>query len=213
MKIVETKSLKIPELKIISYARFLDDRGYFSETYNKSDLKHFNFSQTNESYSVKNTVRGFHFQWLPYQGKLVRCITGHLIDFALDIRPDSATFGKVVGYELKSNATAEKVDWIWLPPGFAHGVIFPENTLMEYFCTSGWSPGNEATISPLAEDIDWSFCEPNLHEIFQQILKNNPNIADRDKNGMTLKIWTESPKAELFLKDVLPTQEYFSWSG
>lgn len=208
MKIIEIKSLKIPEVKVLTYQRFADERGYFTETYRKDELKEsfggdFDFVQANESFSRKNTVRGLHFQWNPYQGKLVRCTQGHLIDFALDIRTDSTTFGKIIGHDMLTNSGQDKADWIWLPPGFAHGVIFPEESTIEYLCTGIWSPGNEATISPMAQDIDWSLCDPNLKEIFQQMIASNPLMADKDKNGMNLGEWKKNPNAAFFTKDKL----------
>ncbi len=203
MKIEKIKSLKIPEIKVTTYARFKDERGYFTETYRKEDFQDLNIVQVNESFSRKNAVRGLHFQWNPYQGKLVRCIKGHMIDFALDIRPDSKTFGKIVGYEMKTDLDQPQSDWIWVPPGFAHGVVFLEDTLMEYFCSGEWSPGNEASISPQAEDIDWSLCDPALKEEFQKIMNGNPLITDKDKNGMTVGEWKENPNSQLFLSGLL----------
>lgn len=201
MKIIETKSLQIPEIEVTTYARFKDDRGYFTETWRKKEFEHLNFVQANESFSRKNTVRGLHFQWSPYQGKLARCIHGHLIDFALDIRPDSPTFKKIIGYEIISDGSEEKAEWIWIPPGFAHGVIFPKDTIIEYFCTGEWSPGNEAGISPFAQDIDWSLCDKELKEKYFQILNGNPLITEKDKNGMSLEEWEKHPESQKFLTE------------
>jgi dTDP-4-dehydrorhamnose 3,5-epimerase len=200
MKIIGKKYLAIPEIKVVTYGRFHDDRGYFTETYRKEEFEQMDFVQMNESFSHKNTIRGFHLQWNPYQGKLVRCIEGHMIDFAVDVRKDSPTFGKIVGHDMPSNKSKLESDWIWIPPGFAHGVVFLEDSIIEYLCTGVWSPGNEAAISPLAEDIDWSLCEPELEQKYKEILNGNPLITEKDKNGMTLEAWKSSPNANLFLK-------------
>ncbi len=113
MKILEIRSLAIPDVKIVRYARFGDERGYFTETYRKSDFfGHANskcfegieFKQCNESRSRKSVIRGLHFQWNPYQGKLVRTVAGHIIDLALDIRLGSPTFGRIVAYDLPACA-------------------------------------------------------------------------------------------------------------
>jgi dTDP-4-dehydrorhamnose 3,5-epimerase len=79
MKILEIKSLEIPEIKVIKFARFCDERGYFSEQFRKSDIKNLNvdslknieFFQANQSYSKKNVIRGLHFQWNPYMENLL----------------------------------------------------------------------------------------------------------------------------------------------
>ena len=93
MKILAVKSLVIPDVKVIKYARFCDQRGYFTEHFRRSDLQthpalsflqHMEFLQTNESYSRQGTIRGLHFQWNPLMGKLVRPLSGRLVDMALD---------------------------------------------------------------------------------------------------------------------------------
>src|SRR3990167_8173898 len=124
MKIVDVKELEIPEVKIITYQRFKDDRGYFTETYRKNEfeenpqtsfLKGIAFTQVNESFSKKMVFRGFHFQWNPFMAKMLRVIKGNVIDMAIDIRPNSETFGKVVGYELIADFEQESNQWIWIP--------------------------------------------------------------------------------------------------
>ena len=110
MKILEVKSLAIPEVKVIRFARFPDNRGYFSETFKQSDvlknpelafLKPFDFVQTNESFSKKRVVKGLHFQWQPPLAKLLRTISGHMVDMILDIRKNSPTLGKIILYDLR----------------------------------------------------------------------------------------------------------------
>ena len=208
MKITEIKKLAIPEVQVISYKRFMDHRGYFTEHYRKSDLlnnssieslRGENFVQANESFSFKNTFRGLHFQWNPYMGKLVRIINGHMIDFALDIRKNSPTFGKIIGYEMLASQEDDFSEWIWLPSGFAHGILLLENSLVEYFCTGEYSPGREAGIKPSAEDIDWSLCNSKLKKIFDSIIPYSKFISDKDRNGLTLKEWLEDPRSDNFI--------------
>ena len=92
MKIVEIKSLSIPAIKVIKFARFCDHRGYFTESFRKSDfvnhpkmefMKDVEFVQVNESLSKQGVIRGMHFQWNPYMGKLVRTIKGRMVDMGL----------------------------------------------------------------------------------------------------------------------------------
>lgn len=209
MKIIEIKILAIPDIKIIRFAHFNDNRGYFTETYRKTDLqnldflKNIEFTQTNESFSYKDTFRGLHFQWNPYMGKFVRVIYGNIIDFALDIRKNSETFGKIIAYDLKTTTKNTYNEWIWLPPGFAHGILAKEDSMIEYLCSGQYNPECETGISPLAKDIDWSICEPKLKETFDKILPNTKLITDKDKNAISLTEWKNDEKSDNFLKEKL----------
>jgi len=207
MKILEVKTLAIPEVKVIKYARFNDERGYFTEIFRRSDFdnhpeisffKNLQFLQTNESYSIKNVIRGLHFQWDPYMGKLVRPIRGHLIDLALDIRKNSPNYGKIIAYDLPAQPEMNYSEWIWLPPGFAHGIFFSENTTIEYSCTSEYNPDCEVGISPLVPDIDWSICDPRLKNMFDEV-KKNAIMSEKDKAGLTLTAWTQDERSKNFL--------------
>ncbi|MGD2094101.1 MAG: dTDP-4-dehydrorhamnose 3,5-epimerase family protein [Phycisphaerales bacterium] len=208
MKLIEVKVLQIEEVKVIRFARFSDHRGYFTEHYRKGDfenhpemsfMKGVNFVQCNESYSHKGTVRGLHFQWNPYMGKLVRTLSGRMVDMVLDIRKGSSTFGKIICYDMPINPSADFSEWIWVPPGFAHGNFFPEETMIEYFCSGQYSPGCEAGISPLSQDIDWSLCDPSLKELFDSIVPKTNYISDKDKNGFSVKQWQENGNSENFI--------------
>jgi dTDP-4-dehydrorhamnose 3,5-epimerase len=208
VKILEITQLKIPEIKVVKYGRFADHRGYFTEHYRKSDFfnnkelpikQNEGFVQANESFSYKNTFRGLHFQWNPYMGKLVRPVTGHLIDFALDIRKNSTTFGKIIAYEMKFKKEDSFGEWIWIPPGFAHGILLLEDSLVEYLCTGEYSQGCEAGISPLSKDIDWSLCNSELKSVFDGIITATEFISDKDKNGLTLADWLENRNSDYFI--------------
>lgn len=205
MKITDVFSLKIEDVKVIRFARFKDHRGYFTEVFRLQDIeslsffKGYKFYQVNESYSKAGVIRGLHFQWNPYMGKLVRTIKGRMIDLALDIRLNSPTFGKIVAYDMPASIENDYSEWIWLPPGFAHGNIFTEETMIEYFCTGWWAPQTEAGISPFADDIDWSLCEPKLKDIFDGFKIKEPLISEKDKNGLTLKEWLSDKRSENFV--------------
>jgi len=205
MKIIEVKTLAIPDIKIIRFGRYGDSRGYFAETFRNSDFQKLNFVkgvkflQCNEGYSKAGTFRGFHFQWNPCMGKLVRVVSGHLIDMALDIRKGSPTFGKAIAYEMTVKAENEASEWVWLPPGFGHGVLLTEESLVEYFCSSEYSPGCEASISPMAADIDWSICDKKLKKVFDSIVPKTKLITDKDKNGFTLAVWAKEKNSNQFI--------------
>ncbi len=207
MKIIEVKELALPGVKVVRYARFGDARGFFSESYRSSDLKNdprlaflknVEFLQMNESYSRPNTVRGLHFQWNPYMGKLVRTLRGRMVDIFLDIRKGSATFGRAAMYDMPSDLGADFSEWIWIPPGFAHGNYFTVESQIEYFCSGEYSPGCEAGISPFSKDINWDLCPENLMKEFIKIKNGAPLITDKDKNGYSVAEWEKNPRADNF---------------
>lgn len=207
MRILDVKALAFPEIKVVKFGRFPDNRGYFAEPFRRSDfdnnpqmdfLKNVQFVQANESFSHKNVIRGMHFQWNPYMGKLVRVIYGRMIDMALDIRKGSPNFGKIIAYDMQSNVGAAESEWIWIPPGFAHCVLFLGESMIEYFCSGEYSPGCEASISPLAKDIDWSMAEPNLKKLFDLAVVSAV-ISDKDKNGFSLEKWLKDERSSNFI--------------
>jgi dTDP-4-dehydrorhamnose 3,5-epimerase len=207
MKILEIRSLAIPDVKVVRYARFRDDRGYFTETLRNSDLfshadaaclQGIEFRQSNESHSLAGVIRGLHFQWNPAQGKLVRPVVGHILDLALDIRKGSPTFGKIVVYEMLATPDAACGEWIWLPPGMAHGICLLEASTIEYFCSAEWAPGNETSISPQATDLNWSSCNPALAARYQQALAT-ALMSPKDRDGFSLAGWCADPRSEYFV--------------
>ena len=210
MEVVEIKELPIPDIKVLRYDRFLDNRGYFSESYRLSDvhtkfLNTFKFLQVNESFSKKGVIRGLHFQWNPYMGKLVRTIKGTMVDIALDIRLGSPTFGKAILYKLQADEDKHQNEWIWVPPGFAHGNFFTEDTYIEYLCTSEYSPKTEAGISPNSNDIDWSLADKDLVSDFKRIIFTTNLISEKDKKGYSLSDWGISPDSKYFEYGNLPS--------
>jgi len=208
MKILDIKSLAIPDIKVIKFARFHDNRGYFTEQFRKSDLcdhpelksmKNIEFVQGNESYSKKDAIRGLHFQWNPYMGKLVRILSGHMIDLALDIRKKSQTHGKIIAYEMSTSKDKEYGELIWIPSGFAHGFCFLKNSSIEYLCSGEYNPKCEAGISPLSKDIDWSICDENLKRKFNKIAEKTDLITEKDRNAFSLNNWNNNEKSENFI--------------
>ena len=208
MKITEIKPMKIEDVKVVRFARFCDHRGYFTEHFRKSDfvnllemrfMKGVEFVQANESYSRVGTIRGLHFQWNPYMGKLVRTLSGRMVDMVLDTRKGSPTFGKIICYDMPVRLDADYAEWIWVPPGFAHGNFFTEDTLVEYFCSGEYSPGCEAGISPLAEDIDWSLCDPKLAEEFKKLAAKSELITDKDRNACSMQDWGNDARSKNFI--------------
>jgi len=210
MKITEIKLLAIPAIKVVRFARFTDYRGYFTESFRKSDfsaqlefMKGVDFVQFNESFSRPNVVRGLHFQWNPFMGKLVRTVQGRMVDLFLDIRKGSPSYGKAAAYDMRSSPDKDYAEWIWIPPGFAHGNYFTQETTIEYICSGEYSQGYEAGISPLSADIDWSLCDPGLKTEFDAIVASTPIITDKDKNGLSMAAWTADERSNQFLCSAL----------
>jgi dTDP-4-dehydrorhamnose 3,5-epimerase len=163
----------IPDVVLITPAVFGDERGYFMETFKESDFTRENiavdFLQDNQSVSKKGTLRGLHFQHAPHaQGKLVRVVTGSVFDVAVDIRPHSPTFKHWVGRTL----TATNKHMLWIPPGFAHGVLtLEDNTTLLYKCSGEYQPSMEGCLA--WNDADINIAWP-LH------LTGTPLLSDKD---------------------------------
>lgn len=207
MKILDVRALPVPEVKVVRFGRFRDDRGYFTEPYRRSNvdgdeatsfLKGLSFPQVNESQSRAGVIRGLHFQWNPFMGKLVRTITGRMVDLALDIRLESPSFGQIVAHDMPWSPVGDSSEWIWVPPGFAHGNYFTEDTVIEYFCTGEYSPGNEAGVSPLAPDIDWSLAPPELVGEFRSLVEQGPVMSAKDRDAPSVSEWESDSRATNF---------------
>ncbi len=137
--------LGIEGLILVEPRSFPDDRGWFMETYKKSEFAangiDAEFVQDNHSYSTKGVVRGLHYQVPPKaQGKLVRVIEGAIWDVAVDVRPGSPSYGKWDGVEL----SGDNRRMFWIPPGFAHGfVCVSESVHLLYKCTAEYDKASE----------------------------------------------------------------------
>lgn len=173
VKVVDTV---INDVKIIEPRVFGDERGFFLETFEKKRYQemlniNLDFVQDNHSRSTKDVLRGLHFQKINPQGKLVRVVSGAVFDVAVDIRPDSITYGRWVGVEL----SAENKKQLWIPPGLAHGFcVLTETADFEYKCTDYYYPEHEGCL--LWNDRDVGIEWPIV----------NPKLSEKDKKGLTL---------------------------
>jgi dTDP-4-dehydrorhamnose 3,5-epimerase len=122
-----------------------------------------------------------------------------MVDIVLDIRRGSPTRGKAVMYDMPASTTEPWGEWIWVPPGFAHGNFFSEETRIEYFCTGDYNPGSEAGISPMSPDIDWSLCDPGLKARFDGLVANGVILSDKDRAGVTVTDWLADERSQHFL--------------
>lgn len=156
MEIIKTG---IEGLLILEPRIFQDARGYFFESFSQREFEEkvgpVHFVQDNESMSTYGVMRGLHFQRPPYtQSKLVRCVSGAVLDVAVDIRQGSPTYGQHVAVEL----TAENHRQFFIPKGFAHGfAVLSETAVFQYKCDEFYHPEADAGISILDESlgIDW----------------------------------------------------------
>ena len=145
MKVTPTA---IADVLILEPRVFGDTRGFFFESYNQKQFDaavgaHHQFVQDNHSRSVKGVLRGLHYQVQQPQGKLVRVTVGAVWDVAVDIRPQSPTFGQWVGLEL----SAENQRQLWIPPGLAHGfLVLSETADFLYKTTDYYAPAHERCI-------------------------------------------------------------------
>ncbi|MEM3192914.1 MAG: dTDP-4-dehydrorhamnose 3,5-epimerase [Candidatus Micrarchaeaceae archaeon] len=158
---------EIPDVIEIIPRNFPDERGFFFENYKKSDFLsigiNYEFPQDNTSFSRKNVVRGLHFQSPPHeQGKLVRAVTGSILDVAVDIRVGSPTYGKWVSRELNE----ENKKMLWIPPGFAHGFFAIKESLVHYKVTNEYNKDSEGGIiyNDTTLAIKWPAKELNVSE-------------------------------------------------
>ena len=174
MKVIDTA---IHDVKIIEPKVFGDERGFFLETFEKKRYQEMlnislDFVQDNHSRSTKDVLRGLHFQKINPQGKLVRVVSGAVFDVAVDIRPDSKTYGKWVGVEL----SAENKNQLWIPPGLAHGFcVLTDTADFEYKCTDYYNPGFEGCL--IWNDPDVGIKWPEL----------TPLLSEKDQCGKRLK--------------------------
>jgi dTDP-4-dehydrorhamnose 3,5-epimerase len=164
MKIIETN---LSGCYVIEPKLFQDSRGYFMESFNEKTFNdHTNldvhFVQDNQSVSTKGVLRGLHYQTgIHAQAKLVRVLEGSVLDIALDIRPESTTYGQYFSVEL----SAENQKQLFIPKGFAHGfLVLSEKATFFYKCDAYYNKDSEAGIKfdDPTLNIDWNFSKDEL---------------------------------------------------
>lgn len=177
MKATETK---LKGCYILEPAKFGDSRGYFFESFNENTFNKLigaevHFVQDNQSFSTKGVVRGLHAQAGEHaQAKLVRVLSGEVLDVAVDVRPGSETYGQSVAVKL----TAENNLQLFIPRGFLHGfVVLSETATFFYKCDNFYNKESECGVHPLDEDlhIDW------------QLPKEELMLSEKDKQAPAFK--------------------------
>ena len=181
---MEVKRLDIEGVLLFEPTQHKDARGSFMECFSEREFEALSglkvhFVQDNESHSHRGVLRGLHFQEGAFaQAKLVRVVSGRVLDVAVDIRPESATFGRYVAVEL----SGENHRQVFIPKGFAHGYLALEETILQYKCDEYYHPEAEGGI--LWNDpqiaIDWGVTEGEII------------LSERDKkHGLLKELFTK----------------------
>jgi dTDP-4-dehydrorhamnose 3,5-epimerase len=172
-KVIETP---LPGLILFELQVFRDARGFFVETYHEGKYREAGleatFAQDNMSSSSKHVLRGLHHQWPNPQGKLVSVVHGEIFDVAVDIRPDSPTYGKWHG-ELLSEENRRQ---LYIPEGFAHGFcVISDQALVTYKCTRVYDPNGDGSIL---------FSDPDIGIVWPA---EEPILSDKDRAAPLLR--------------------------
>lgn len=165
MKISQTS---IPGVVILEPRVFGDNRGWFSESWNEHTLRSLgldvHFVQDNESFSHRGVLRGLHFQkGEAAQAKLVRALSGEVLDVAVDLRSGSPTFGKHVAVRLSGQNHKQ----LFIPRGFAHGfVVLSETAHFAYKCDAFYAPETEGSVYALDPELGINWIVPENEQLF-----------------------------------------------
>lgn len=181
---MEVKTFGIEGLKLIQLKAFSDNRGFFTERFNKETFRKIGLDldlvQDNFSRSLPGVVRGLHYQYSPVQGKLVTCLSGKIFDVAVDIRKDSPTFGQHISVILDGDSPA----WFWIPGGFAHGfcVMGEKSADVLYKVNNYWNGKGE-------NGIIWN--DPDLKIPWPDLSK--PILSSKDLELQNFKQYQFNP--------------------
>lgn len=176
---MKIEAAALPDVLILTPARFDDERGFFSESWNRKTLTDAgvvlpDFVQDNHSMSRRaGTVRGLHYQAPPFaQGKLVRCGRGALLDVAVDARRGSPTYGQSVTVQLSHGNGRQ----LWIPAGFLHGFVTQEpDTEIIYKCTAPYDRASDGAVRWDSLGIDWGV--------------DDPLVSDKDRDAPAFADW------------------------
>ena len=178
---MELISTTIPDVLLLRPRCFRDERGYFMESFNEETFRRVTglstrFVQDNEAYSRRGVVRGLHYQLAPHaQAKLVRVVSGRVLDVAVDIRKSSPTFGRYVAVEL----SAENGLQLYIPEGFAHGyAVLSDEAVFQYKCSDYYHPEAEAGIAFDDPQLAIAWPIPQAEMILSEKDRRHPGFVD-----------------------------------
>ena len=174
---MKVHSTEIPDVLLLEPKVFTDDRGFFFESYNRRTFRDatgldVDFMQDNLAFSVRNVLRGLHYQIRQPQGKLIWAVAGDIFDVAVDLRRSSPSFGKWVGATLTGGGHR----MLWIPAGFAHGYLaLSEHAIVSYKVTDYYAPEHDRAL--LWNDPDVGIRWP---------LDGDPVISQKDRSAVRL---------------------------
>lgn len=175
---MEIVSTSLNDVKLVRPKTHGDDRGWFAEVFNAKAFAAAGlperFVQDNQSFSRRGVLRGLHYQLGQPQGKLVRVLSGHIWDVAVDLRPGSPQFGKWAGFDLRG----DDLEFLWIPEGFGHGfVVLSETANVMYKATDFYYPKGERCVR-------WD--DPTLGIEWPLEGITTPNVSGKDADGSLL---------------------------
>jgi len=179
MRIVDTS---LRDVKLLEPKRHGDERGWFAEVFNArvfgSAGLPTEFVQDNLSHSARGVLRGLHYQLVEPQGKLVRVLSGHIWDVAVDLRRGSPDFGRWAGFHLRTRNAAGEMEMLWIPEGFAHGfLVLSETAEVMYKTTRGYHPPGERCIV-------WNDATLNIAWPLAELDGLEPTVSGKDAQGV-----------------------------
>lgn len=178
MQVIHTP---LNDVKLIQPRRFGDSRGWFTEVFNTNTFASLGlpstFVQDNQSFSARGVLRGLHYQLGKPQGKLVRVLSGHIWDVAVDLRRNSPDFGKWAGFHLKPHTDTGELEMLWIPEGFAHGfLVLSETAEVLYKTTDTYYPAGERSIL-------WDDPTLNIAWPLDALADVAPSVSAKDAQG------------------------------
>ncbi|HEX5282534.1 MAG TPA: dTDP-4-dehydrorhamnose 3,5-epimerase [Bryocella sp.] len=179
------RNTPLRDVKILQPKRHGDSRGWFAEVFNTDTfvslgLPHA-FAQDNQSSSARGVLRGLHYQLGHPQGKLVRVLSGHIWDVAVDLRRDSPDFGRWAGFDLKPHNDSGELEMLWIPEGFAHGfLVLSETAEVLYKTTRGYYPPGERCVL-------WNDPELGISWPLDQLAGAEVSVSGKDAKGALLR--------------------------
>jgi dTDP-4-dehydrorhamnose 3,5-epimerase len=183
MQVLDTP---LGDVKLIQPQRFGDSRGWFAEVFNQSTFSALGlpnrFVQDNQSFSIKGVLRGLHYQVEQPQGKLVRVLSGHIWDVAVDLRRESPDFGKWAGFHLRTESADDNLQLLWIPEGFAHGfLVLSDSAEVLYKTTNLYYPAGERSIV-------WNDPTLNITWPLDALDGLSPSVSPKDAHGALFEV-------------------------
>jgi dTDP-4-dehydrorhamnose 3,5-epimerase len=179
------RDTSLRDVKILQPTRRGDARGWFTEVFNADTFASLGlpsiFAQDNQSFSASGVLRGLHYQLGHPQGKLVRVLSGHIWDVAVDLRRDSPDFGRWAAFDLKPRNDDGELELLWIPEGFAHGFLVLSDTAeVLYKTTRGYYPPGERCVL-------WNDPELSIPWPLDLLSGTEVSVSAKDAKGALLR--------------------------